>query len=83
MVTTLMVVMICGFLVIVSLFVIRYSAEKQTLPDVITLPDGTRAEAFTVGPGWYGVVVQNGSRILIFDRDSGTLRQEVEIKPRP
>lgn len=83
LVTTLMAVMICGFLVIVGLFVIRFSAEKQTLPDTITLPDGTKAEAFTVGPGWYGVVVQDGSRILIFDRNTGALRQEIEITPQP
>lgn len=73
--------MIGGLLVIVALLVIRFSAERVTLPDSITLPDGTKAEAFTVGPGWYGVVTQNGTRILIFDRDTGALRQKIEILP--
>lgn len=76
--TVLTVVMIGGLLVITTLIVIRFSATRPVLPDAITLPDGTRAEAFTQGRDWYAVVTQD-NRILIFDRSSGALRQTVTI----
>ncbi len=79
LVTSLMVVMIGGFLVIVGLFVIRFSSDRAVLPDSITLPDGTKARNFTVGPTWYGVVSENDT-ILIFDRATGNLRQTVIIE---
>jgi len=83
LVTTLMVVMIGGLLVIVALFVIRFSSTPSGLtglPDEITLPSGVKALNFTVGPGWYGVVT-DGDTILIFDRATGNLRQSVTIEP--
>jgi len=78
LVTTLMLVMIGGLLVIVALFVMRFSSTGPTLPDAITLPDGTKAEAFTVGRGWYGVVTDDDT-ILIFDRATGSLRQTIKL----
>ncbi len=78
-----MVVMIGGLLVIVGLFVIRFSSAPSgltELPDEITLPDGVKALNFTVGPGWYGVVTDSDT-ILIFDRATGELRQSVTIEP--
>lgn len=80
LVTTLTAVMICGLLVIVGLFVIRFSASGPTLPDTITLPDGAKATAFTIGNGWYAVVTAD-DRILVFDRTTGALRQSVQIEP--
>ncbi|MCF6231861.1 MAG: DUF6476 family protein [Rhodobacteraceae bacterium] len=83
LVTTLMVVMIGGLLVIVGLFVIRFSSapsDLMILPEGITLPDGVKALNFSVGPGWYGVVT-DGDTILIFDRATGSLRQSVTIEP--
>lgn len=74
-----MVVMICGLLVIVALFVIRFSSTGPTLPDSITLPDGAKAETFTIGGDWYAVVTGD-DKILIFDRNTGKLRQTVTIK---
>jgi uncharacterized protein DUF6476 len=79
LVTTLMVVMIGGLLVIVSLFVIRFSSNAPPLPDSITLPDGVKAEAFTVGRTWYGVVT-NEDTILIFDRATGKLSQTITVE---
>ncbi|MFT4961114.1 MAG: hypothetical protein ACI92Z_002200 [Paracoccaceae bacterium] len=79
LVTTLTAVMICGLLVIVALFVIRFSTKPQVVPDSITLPDGTKATAFTMGTDWYGVVTDDDS-ILIFDRSSGDLRQTITLK---
>lgn len=74
-----MVVMIGGLLVIVALFVIRFSSSRPVLPDSISLPDGTKAEAFTIGKDWYAVVTDD-NKILIFDRASGTLRQTIAIE---
>lgn len=71
--------MIGGLLVIVALFVIRFSSTAPALPDNITLPDGTRAEAFTIGKGWYAVVTAD-DQILIFDRTTGKLRQTITLE---
>ncbi len=71
--------MVAGFLVLVALFVIRFPSTSTPLPDAITLPDGTEAQAFTVTPGWYGVVTTD-NRILIYNRSDGALRQEITIQ---
>ncbi|AVO36432.1 DUF6476 family protein [Pukyongiella litopenaei] len=81
LVTVLTAVMIGGLLVIIGLLVIRFSGENNPalpLPDHIALPDGTRATAFTTGGDWYAVVTAD-DRILIFDRASGSQRQEIRI----
>ncbi|KRS18933.1 DUF6476 family protein [Roseovarius indicus] len=80
LVTTLSATMILGFIIIVVLFVIRFSdAMGPTLPDVITLPDGTTPTAFTRGAGWYAVVTSD-DQILIFDLESGELRQTLQVE---
>ncbi len=78
MVTVLTAVMICGLLVVTGLLVTRLSAKGPNLPETITLPDGTRATAFTQGPDWYAIVT-NDNHILIYDRLSGKLRQTMKI----
>lgn len=75
--------MICGLLVIVTLFVIRFSSSPPALPGQITLPGGSKPDAFTVTRQWYGVVVDDGTRILIYDRATGQLRQEIAINIAP
>lgn len=80
LVTTLTAVMICGFLVIVGLLVIRFSSDHPSaLPETVTLPAGVQAKAITAADDWYAVVTDD-DRILIFDRASGTLRQTVRIE---
>ena len=86
LVTVLTVTMVLGFIVIVVLFVIRFSdafgpkhPAPQDLPASITLPEGARAAAFTRAPGWYAVVTED-NRILIFDAETGRLRQAIEVK---
>ncbi len=80
LVTVLTATMILGLLVIVTLFVTRFrSAPEMVLPESITLPEGARATAFTQGTGWLAVVTADG-RILIYDRQSGALRQEVKVE---
>ncbi|WP_424986089.1 DUF6476 family protein [Microbulbifer sp. S227A] len=82
LVTVLTAVMIGGLLVIVSLIVIRFSSDRAPapipLPDHITLPDGSRAEAFTVTADWYAVITGD-DRVLIYDRTSGALRQTIDL----
>lgn len=82
LVTVLTVTMIGGVLAITALLVIRLNAAPGALPplpDRIALPAGTEATAFTQGTGWIAVVTAD-DRILVFDREDGTLRQEVRIE---
>ena len=82
LVTALTSVMIIGFVVIVFLFVTKFSeAFGPKLPDQITLPDGTVPSAFTRGDGWYAVVTGK-NEILIFDDETGELRQTIQINPQ-
>lgn len=76
--------MIVGLVVLISLVVIRMqsSTPNLALPTHITLPDGTKATAFTQAPGWYAVITSD-DHILIFDRDSGALRQDIPVNSRP
>lgn len=86
LVTVLTGVMIAGIVIIVALIWTRYNGgdaplpEAIALPDTITLPNGTAASAFTQGTDWYAVVTED-DRILIFDRTSGDLRQEITLLP--
>lgn len=81
LVTVLTGTMIVGVVVIIGLLVMRINAKPATvaLPSSITLPDGATASSYTMGAGWYAVVT-TGNEILIFDQDSGALRQTIQIK---
>ncbi|RBI84252.1 hypothetical protein DRV85_12465 [Rhodosalinus halophilus] len=78
LVTVLTATMIVGLLVVIGLLVIRLTDRTPALPESIALPDGAAAVALTQGPGWYAVVTDD-DRILIFDRDTGALRQSVRV----
>lgn len=81
LVTALTVTMIAGFIVLLAVVVMRFRAEGTVpLPDEIALPAGTQASAITRGPDWLGVVTTDG-RILIYDLDGETLRQEIAVSP--
>jgi len=82
-VTVLTTTMIIGVVTIIALLVIRLQANPSAppLPAEITLPDGTKAQAFTRGGDWYAIITTEGE-ILIFNRDTGDLRQRIKIKPR-
>ena len=71
-------VMIAGIVGILGLIWHRYSNAQAPLPEVITLPDGARAMAYTQGTDWYAVVTE-ADEILIFDRASGKLRRSIAI----
>ena len=79
LVTVLTVTMIVGFIVIVVLFVTKFSdAFGPELPDQITLPDGTEATAFTQGDTWYAIVTAD-QKILIYDRETGALTKTIAL----
>jgi hypothetical protein len=80
LVTALTVTMIAGFIVLVSVVVMRFNASGTVpLPDSLTLPAGAEASAITRGPDWLGVVTTDG-RILIYGLDGKTLRQEIKVE---
>ena len=81
LVTVLTAVMIAGILGILGLIWVRYNNAQAPLPEVITLPDGATATAYTQGADWYAVVTagEDGEAILIFDRATGRLRQTIAI----
>jgi hypothetical protein len=71
--------MLIGVVVVVGLLVTRLSSKGPELPQVITLPDGLTATAFTQGDTWYAVIT-SGNEILIYNRIDGQLRQTIDIK---
>lgn len=79
LVTVMSVTMIIGFIVIVALFVTRFTRGSDvSLPETITLPTGAEAVAFTQGRDWYAVVSESDD-ILIYDRATAQLRQTIRI----
>ena len=87
LVTVLTATMIAGMVIIIALFVIRFSPEDGkrttttdiTLPDRIVLPQNTSAIAFTQGPDWYAVVTSD-NQILIINRTTDGLQQSIELE---
>jgi hypothetical protein len=86
LVIVLTLTMIVGVIVVVSVIVIRMPQAMQparstpALPEAITLPDGARPAAVTQGGDWFAIVTTD-DRILIYDRATAALRQEVRITP--
>ncbi len=78
LVTVLTGTMIVGFLVIIVLFVIRFSGRGVEIPDGLTLPEGTKVEAFTKAQDWVAVTTTDG-RLLIYAADTGAFLKEVEL----
>ena len=78
----LTITLIVGVIVTVAALVTRMPGRAPavvSLPDAVKLPDGVDATAVTFGPGWYAVVTTD-SRILIYDRATGVLKQDVVIE---
>ncbi|PHQ94305.1 MAG: hypothetical protein COB39_13925 [Marinosulfonomonas sp.] len=82
LVTVLTGTMIVGVVVIIGLIVMRITNPPAIvpLPASISLPDGSRATAFTRGSNWYAIVTDQ-DEILIFDPKTGDLRQTLKIRP--
>ena len=78
LVTILTVVMIVGFIVLITALVIRLNTDPLPMPDRIELPAGTSALSYTYGIDWFAVVTTD-NQILIFDNASAHLRQTITI----
>ena len=76
--TLLTAVMLCGVLVVIGLLVTRLTCDTPLLPTDIALPDGATVQAVTQAADWIAIVTTD-NRILIYDRMTGTLRQEMQI----
>ncbi|WP_240686514.1 DUF6476 family protein [Aliiroseovarius marinus] len=81
-VTAMTVATILGMIVLITVVVLRFSqtspeATSLPLPDQITLPEGVRAEAVTLGRDWIGIV--SGDEILIYETD-GQLRKRINLR---
>ena len=87
LVLVLTATMIVGMVVLVVLFATRFPGSGATsaastefiLPDTLELPEGATVQAITKGQGWWAVVTGD-DRILIFDAETGALRQSVELQ---
>jgi len=81
LVTVLTAAMIAGVAALVVLLAMRLTAPPPpALPERVRLPEGVTAQAVTFGAGWYAVVTRAGE-ILVFDADTGALRQRTAIAP--
>lgn len=82
LVTTLLAVMIIGFITLIFMFVMRFQSNNQTFKlNDITLPIVTSATAYTQGDDWYAIV-DDANKILIFNKVDNTLRQTINIKAK-
>ena len=79
LVIALTATMLVGMVVLVTLFITRFPQPAPPFPDAIDLPEGADASAVTRGKGWVAVVTDD-QRILIYDAESGALRQTVGIE---
>lgn len=80
LVTVLAGTMILGLITIVTLLVIRLpGSAAPSLPASITLPEGAQVDAVTLGRGWVAVVT-GGDTILLYDAETGALRQTVTVE---
>ena len=82
LVTTLLAVMIIGFITLIFMFVMRFQSNNQTFKlNDITLPIGTSATAYTQGDDWYAIV-DDANKLLIFNKVDNTIRQTINIKAK-
>lgn len=79
LVILLLVTMIAGVITITTVLVTRMpDGNAIPLPESLILPQGAKAQSFTIGPD-YMVVVTTDARILVFTRDGGFVR-EIPLK---
>ena len=71
--------MLIGVVVVVGLLVTRLSSKGPDLPEMIILPYGSEATAFTQGDTWYAIVT-SGNEVLIYKRTDGTLKQTITLE---
>jgi hypothetical protein len=70
--------MIIGLITIITLLVMRLQAPSVTFPNTITLPDGTKATAFTQTAEYFAIVTAEND-ILIYNRSTGQLVKRITL----
>ncbi len=71
--------MIVGLIVMIGLFVMRFSSTPVAFPSTVALPDGKTPVAFTQTANWYAVVTSE-DEIMIFDRATDRHIQTIQIE---
>ncbi len=77
LVTVLACVMIIGFIIIVSLFVLNFQKSHVSIPVTLELQNGVKPIAYTQTKDWYAIVTDE-HEILIYD-NSGTRIQKIKV----
>lgn len=83
LVTLLTATMIVGIVALVALLYTRLPGPSSApalpaLPEALTLPEGTVAQAVTAGPGWWAVVTEAGD-ILLYS-EAGLLVRTISVE---
>ncbi len=82
LVTTLLIVMIVGFIALILMLVMRFPSSKPTNPLTnLTIPAGINATAYTQGDDWFAIV-DDGNTIHIYNQSDNSLRQTIKITPQ-
>ena len=77
LVTVLACVMIIGFIIIVSLFVLNFQKSHFPIPVTLELQNGVKPIAYTQTKDWYAIVTDE-HEILIYD-NSGNRIQKIKV----
>ena len=73
--------MVVGVITVVAVVVTRFPKPMTPpMPADLALPEGQMAVAVTQGADWVGIVT-DANRILIYDRATGRLRQDIVLTP--
>jgi hypothetical protein len=82
LVTTLLIVMIVGFIALILMLVMRFPSSTPTNSFAdITIPVGINATAYTQGDDWFAIV-DDGNTIHIYNQSDNSLRQTIKIVPQ-
>ncbi len=77
LVTVLASVMIIGFVIIVSLFILNFRTSNFSIPATIELSSGVSPVAYTQTKDWYAIITDQ-DEILIYDK-AGNQIQKIKV----
>jgi len=81
LVTTLLIVMIVGFIALIFMLVMRFPSQTDQNPLAnIEIPSGINATAYTQGDDWFAIV-DDQKTIHIYNQSDNILRQTIKIIP--
>jgi len=77
LVTVLAGVMIIGFVIIVSLFILNFRTSHIPIPATIELPSSASPVAYTQTKNWYAIITDQ-DEIFIYDK-AGNQIQKIKV----